>query len=104
VGSIPDGVTEIFLRHNPYGSNTALESTHPSKEMSTRNNSFGDKGGHTEKPCHFHAQTVMKFINLNFLEPSGPVQWLLYLYLLHLNPFMTEFEGPQKTPRPTMKG
>jgi hypothetical protein len=40
-GSIPDGVTEIFLKHNPSGRTMALELTQPLTEMSTRNVSWG---------------------------------------------------------------
>ncbi len=40
-GSIPDGVTG----HNPSGRTVALRSTQPLTEMSTRNISWGDKGG-----------------------------------------------------------
>jgi hypothetical protein len=35
-GSIPDGVIEIFLSHNPSGSTMALRSTQPLTEMNTR--------------------------------------------------------------------
>jgi hypothetical protein len=40
VGSIPDGVTEIF---NLYGHTMALGSTQPLTELSTRNISWGIK-------------------------------------------------------------
>ena len=36
-GSIPDGVNYIFHRHDPSGHTTALGSTQPPTEMSTRN-------------------------------------------------------------------
>jgi hypothetical protein len=36
-GSIPDGIIEMFHRHNPSGRRMALESTQPLTEMSTRN-------------------------------------------------------------------
>jgi hypothetical protein len=32
-------------------------------------------------PCQIHVPTVMNSGSLNFLEPSGPVQGLLYLLL-----------------------
>jgi hypothetical protein len=44
-GSIPDGVTGIFQRHNPSGRTMALGSTQPLKEMSTRCISWGVKAG-----------------------------------------------------------
>jgi len=45
VGSFPDGVTGILQRQNPSSRTTALGSTQPSTEMSTRNTSWGGKGG-----------------------------------------------------------
>ena len=45
--SIPDGFTGIFHSHYPSGRTVTLGSTQPLKEMSTRNTSWGDKGG----PC-----------------------------------------------------
>jgi len=44
VGSIPDGVLEIFHRHGPSGRTMALRSTQALTEMSTRN-FLGVKGG-----------------------------------------------------------
>ena len=44
-GSIPDGVTGIFHWHNPSGRTMALGLTQPLTEMSTRNISWGGKGG-----------------------------------------------------------
>ena len=43
--SIPDGVTGIFYLHNPSGRTMALGFTRPLKEMSTRDISWGGKGG-----------------------------------------------------------
>jgi hypothetical protein len=43
-GSTPDGVIEIFHRHNPSGCTLALGLTQPLTEMNTRNISWG-KGG-----------------------------------------------------------
>jgi hypothetical protein len=40
-GSIPDGVTGIFLWHNPSDCTMALGSTQPLTEMSTRSISWG---------------------------------------------------------------
>jgi hypothetical protein len=40
-GSIPDGVTGIFLGYNPSGRTVALGSTQPLAEMSTRHISWG---------------------------------------------------------------
>jgi len=42
-GSIPDGVSGIFHWHNPSGRTTALGSTQPLTEMSTRNICWGVK-------------------------------------------------------------
>ena len=42
-GSIPDGVTGIFHRHNPSDRTMALGSTQPLTEMSTRDISWGQK-------------------------------------------------------------
>jgi hypothetical protein len=44
-GSIPDGVTGILHLHNRSGRTMALGSTQPLTEMSTRNLSWGGKGG-----------------------------------------------------------
>jgi hypothetical protein len=43
VGSIPDGVIGIFHWHNPSDRTTALGSTPPLTEMSTRSISWGNK-------------------------------------------------------------
>ena len=43
VGSIPDGVIEIFDWHNPFGRTMALGLTQPPTEMSTRNIYWGVK-------------------------------------------------------------
>jgi len=42
-GSIPDGVTGIFHRHNPSDRSMALGSTQPITEMSTRSIFWGVK-------------------------------------------------------------
>jgi hypothetical protein len=42
-GSIPDGVSEFFHWHNPFGRTVALGSTQPLTEMSTRIISWGIK-------------------------------------------------------------
>ena len=73
--SIPDGVIGIFYRHNPSDRTMALESTQPLTEMSTRRISLGKCGRCVRlttllPPC----VVVMKSGNLNFLEPSGPLQ------------------------------
>ena len=44
-GSISDLVTASFHWHNPSGLTMALGPTHPLKEMSSRNISWGGKGG-----------------------------------------------------------
>ena len=74
-GSIPDGVNGIFHCHNPSDRTMALGSTQPLTEMST--GEFpGGKCGRCVRlttlppPC----AVVMKSGNLNFMEPSGPLQ------------------------------
>jgi hypothetical protein len=56
----------------------------PLTEMSTRNISWEVKvtGALGWQTCHLHVPIVLKSWSLNLLEPSGPVQGLLYLYLL----------------------
>ena len=44
-GSIPDGVIGIYHGHNPSDRTMTLGSTQPLTEMSTRNISWGSKGG-----------------------------------------------------------
>jgi hypothetical protein len=34
------------------------------------------------KLCHLYVLIVLQFGSLTFLEPSGPVQGLLYLYMV----------------------
>jgi len=72
VGSIPDGVIEIFQWHNSSGRTMTLESTEPLKEMSTRGISLGKVGQFvrlTTLPPS--CAVVIKSGNLNFLETSG---------------------------------
>ena len=54
----------------------ALGSTHPLKEMSTRSIFLGVKSGRCLRLITLppSCAVVMKSGNLNFLEPSGPVQ------------------------------
>ena len=74
-GSIPNGVFGIFRWHNPSDRTTALGSTQPLTEMSTRKISWGKCGRcvrlTTLPPL---CAIVMKSENLNFLEPSEPLQ------------------------------
>jgi hypothetical protein len=49
----------------------ALGLTHPLKEMSIRNISWGVKAAGA---YHLHVPLVLKSGSLNLLEPSGPVQ------------------------------
>ena len=74
-GSIPDGVIGIFHWYNPPDRTMALGSTQPLTEMSIRR----IPGGKWDRclwlttlppPC----AVVMKSWNLNFLEPSRPLQ------------------------------
>jgi len=54
----------------------ALGLTQPLTEMSTRNISWGGKGGRCIglTTLHLYVPTVLKFGSLILLEPSGPVQ------------------------------
>ena len=74
-GSIPDGVIGIFHWHNPSDRTMALGLTQPLTEMSTRKISWRKCGRclrlTTLPPS---CTVVMKSGNLNFLEPSGPLQ------------------------------
>jgi len=74
-GSIPAGVIGIFHWHNPSDRTMALGSTQPLTEISTRSISWGKCGRcvrlTTLPPS---CAVVMESGNLNFLEPSGPLQ------------------------------
>jgi hypothetical protein len=74
-GSIPDGVIGIFQLYDPSGRTMALGSTQPLTEMSTRCISWS-KGGRCVRLTTLPSSlaVVMKSGNLNFLEPSGPLQ------------------------------
>jgi hypothetical protein len=65
-GSIPAGVIRISHWHKPSDRTMALRSTQPLTEMSTRSISWG-----CVRP---YCAVVMKSGNLNFLEPSEPLQ------------------------------
>jgi hypothetical protein len=76
-GSIQDGVIGIFHWHNPSDRTMALGMTQPPTEMSPRRIFWG--GGEcgrcvrlTTLPPSF--AVLKKCGNLNFLEPSGPLQ------------------------------
>jgi len=72
-GSIPAGVIRIF--HCISDRIMALGSTQPPTEMSTRSISWG-KGGQCIRLTTLppSCAIVTKSGNLNFLEPSGPLQ------------------------------
>ena len=76
MGSIPDGVTEIFRWHNSSGRTMALGLTQRFTELSTRDISWGVKaaGAWGWQTYRIHVPTVLKSRSLNLLEPSGPVQ------------------------------
>jgi len=79
-GSIPDGVMEIS------GRTMALKLTHPLTEMSTRNLSWRTggiraAGAYDWQPYHLHVPIFLKSRHVDLLEPSWPVQGLLYVYL-----------------------
>jgi len=80
-GSIPDGVIELFHRHNPSGRTMALGSTQTLTEMSTRNISWGQS-----RPVRRaeNLTTFMWLLSWN-LEPSGPVQACNGIALLYRN-------------------
>jgi hypothetical protein len=78
-GSISEGVIGIFNLFDPSGRTTALGSTQPLREMSTRNISWGVKVADAWAN-NLHVPIVLKSGSLNLLEPSGPVQGMLYLY------------------------
>ena len=74
-GSIPGRAIGIFHRHNPSDCTMTLGLTQPLTEISTRRISWGK--------CNWclrlttlppSCAVVMKSGNLNFLEPSGPLQ------------------------------
>ena len=76
-------VSRIFHGNNPSGRTMFQGSTQPLTEMSTRNISWGVKAAnaYSWQPYHLHVQTVMKSGILSLLEPSRPVQGLLYIFL-----------------------
>ena len=71
VGSIPDGVIEIFHCYNPSDRTMVLGSTQPLTEMSTRSISWGKGGRCVRLTALPPSCVVMKSGNLNFLGPSG---------------------------------
>ena len=75
-GSIPDDVIEIFHWHNSSDRTMALGWTQPLTEMSTRRISIGGKCGRCVSLTILppSCAVVMKSGNINFLEPSGPIQ------------------------------
>jgi hypothetical protein len=84
-GSILDGVTGIFHWHNPSDRTVA-----PGVDSASNTNEYeeyflGGGGGGVKaagtygwKPYHRHLPIVWKSGSLNLLEPSAPVQGLLY--------------------------
>jgi hypothetical protein len=68
---IPDGVSGFFHWHTPVGRIMALGSTQPLTEMSTRNISWGGKGGRCVwlRTYHLHVPIVSKSGSLDLLEP-----------------------------------
>ena len=75
-GSIPDGVTRIFRWHNPSDHTMALGSTQPLKQKWVPEEFSGGKCGRCVRltTLPLSCVVVMKSGNLNFLEPSGPLQ------------------------------
>jgi hypothetical protein len=74
-GSVPDGVIGLCHWNNRSGRTITLGLTQPRIEMSTRCISWG-KGGRCVRLTTLprSCAVVMKYGNLNFLEPSGPLQ------------------------------
>ena len=64
----------------------ALGSTQPLTEMSTRSISWGKVGRCVKLSLPPTCAVVMKSGNLKFLETSGPVTGLIYLYLFLFTP------------------
>ena len=62
------------LTYNPFDRTMALESTQPVTKMSTRSISWGESGRCVRLTTLPPSCVVMKSGNLNFLEPSGPLQ------------------------------
>jgi hypothetical protein len=80
-GSIPNGVIGIIHLHYPSSHTMALGSTQPLTEMSTRN--FGGGGGGGIGAQYVGLTTLPPSCgSLNLLEPSRPVQGLLYLLVV----------------------
>jgi hypothetical protein len=75
--SISNGVVGIFHWHNTFGRTMTMGSTHPLKEMSTRNIFCGIKSARALgwQHYHFRVPTVMKSGKSQSL--SGPVQGFL---------------------------
>ena len=74
-GSIPDGVIGIFHWHNPSDRTMALGSTQPLTEMSTRRISWEVNAVRkADNLTTFLCAVVMISGNVNFLEPSWPLQ------------------------------
>ena len=78
-GSIPDGVTGIFHwlwpHHGP-----GIDSASNRNEYQEFSWEVEVAGVKSWQPYYLHVPTVLKPRNLNLLEPSGPVQELLYLF------------------------
>jgi hypothetical protein len=70
--SIPDGVMEFIIDINPSDRITALGSTQLLTEISTGSISLGRYVRLTTLPSSY--VFVKKSGNINFLEPSGPLQ------------------------------
>jgi len=84
--SIPDGVTGIFLLHNPSGRTMALGLTQPLTEMSTRNISLGVKRPvrRTDNLTTFICRLSWNLEATFSWNPQGlsrPVMGLLYLFM-----------------------
>jgi len=74
-GSVPAGVSGFFIDTKSFRPHYGLGSTQPLTEMSTWIISWG-KGDRCARLTILPTScaVVMKYVNLNFLEPSGPLQ------------------------------
>ena len=90
-GSIPAGVSDINIKsfRSHYGPGVGSASNRNEYQKHFQ----GGKGGWCVRLTTLppSCAVVTKSGNLNFLEPSGPVMGLLYLYLSHSTKYLSTF-------------